>query len=302
MSVTLSALGVDDPKPISALLLDLFQSLAFYPFPTKLSSFGEAVIDENAFLRSVIHLTLNRYPAFRGLNKYEPPLGSGMGCGTVGPHRGRFTCVRAHGAADFRRRVFRGLAIPHERGSSQVTTIQVPYFEWSEPRAEGGEITMEDIITRNYNEFVIVVDEEEWLIDTMDVLSHCMPRPSRPVMPPMRDAYKLALPDLPRYTHDLTALHIPTPNLVSILNTVQSVQQKKITGLVYLVESLGISGEISWATFEYIISEHSVIHPKILEFEILYADLSPRTSFQMDSRPSLGRLYLDWKQPRHCSI
>ncbi|KAI1401090.1 hypothetical protein F4819DRAFT_343182 [Hypoxylon fuscum] len=247
----LSGSEVGNSLGAPALLLNIFTSHAFYPFPPPHVDSGAPQIDENAFLRAVCLLILA--PAQRTGSKFGSAIHRMYG-GTWGPHRGWYVAVRGKDASDFRRRLFRSLATPDSSSinTGTVTTISVPRFEWLGFRKDGSD--PEDDPTQ---QFVVVEDETEASIDILDVLSESPPEVDTLTMNPFRESYRLVLPSLPKRTDDLSSLCIPTAKLVALLKLIQQTQRENMEDLVTQVEEAGSNAKVGWEGFETIMSEHS---------------------------------------------
>ncbi|KAF1849699.1 uncharacterized protein K460DRAFT_360546 [Cucurbitaria berberidis CBS 394.84] len=244
----LSGLEVDESLNGPALLFNICSSHAFYPFPKSYGGSGQLQIDEDGFVRAVCLLTLSPAP------RYGPRFSGARHryySGNWGPHSGSYIALRGKDAGDFRRRLFRSLAVPDSTSTGHDTTIPVPRFMWYESN-EG-----RDSEDETGQQVVVAEDESELSIDIVDVLSECPIEADRLTANPFRESYRIALPSLPKHTDDISVLFIPTVKLVALVKLAQQVQRESRTDLVATIEGLGNDGKVGWEAFESAMSEHS---------------------------------------------
>ena len=178
--------------------------------------------------------------------------------GIWGAHRGSYIALRGKDASDFRRRLFRSLAV---RDNDSVNTsfntrtmISVPRFVWYEPIEEESDAVDE------LKQIIVAEDESETSIDVVDVLSECPPETDSLTMNPFRESYRVVLPSLPQHTDDLSVLFIPTTRFVELVKLVVEIQRKSSADPVAVIESKGSDGKVRWETFDDVMAEHSVSH------------------------------------------
>ncbi|KAE8371638.1 hypothetical protein BDV26DRAFT_302581 [Aspergillus bertholletiae] len=217
----LAEFGVNESPNAPALHFKVYSSHAFYPFPASDSGSEQAGIDED---------------------------------GNWGPHGGWYIAIRGKDASDFRRRLFRSLALPASSGTSTSydTKITVPRFIWFESKKEetdsGSELDQQVVVTE---------DESELSIDIVDVLSECPPEADTLTANLFRESYRIVLPSLPKRTGDLSMLFIPRIELVALLKLVHQVQGEKSVDSAAAIRGLGNEEKISWKRFDSVMSEQS---------------------------------------------
>ncbi|GAB1201077.1 hypothetical protein APSETT444_010464 [Aspergillus pseudonomiae] len=248
----LSEFGVNESPNAPALLFKVCSSHAFYPFTASESGSEQAGIDEDAFVRAVCLLTLS--PVERH-GTQVPGTVHRYYSGNWGPHGGWYIAIRGKGASDFRRRLFRSLALPASSGSSTGydTKITVPRFIWFESRKEETDSGPEPD-----QQVVVAEDESELSIDIVDVLSECPPEADTLTANPFRESYRIILPSLPKLTGDLSMLFIPRIELVALLKLVHQVQGESSVDSAAAIRGLGKEEKIGWERFDFAISERSV--------------------------------------------
>ncbi|EAW09981.1 uncharacterized protein ACLA_042030 [Aspergillus clavatus NRRL 1] len=219
----LSEFGVNKSPNAPALLFKVCSSHAFYPFPASDSGSEQAGINEDGFVRA-------------------------------GPHGGWYIDIRGKDASDFRRRLFRSLALPASSGTSTSydTKIMVPRFIWLESKKEET-----DSGPKPDQQVVITEDESELSIDIIDVLSECPPEADTLSANPFRESYRIVLPSLPKWTGDLSMLFIPRIELVALLKLVHQVQGENSVDSAAAIRGLGNEEKISWKRFDSAMSEQS---------------------------------------------
>lgn len=249
----LLSLSIPLAKETSTTLFSILTFHASQPFPSPdpwpHRSSGHPLIDEDAFVRAICLLILSPFP-FQGPNS---PATHGYYSGTWGPHRGRYVARRGRDAGDFRRRVFRSIAIPDGTSTEHATVVSVPRFVYYEPVPEG-KVDEDDVGT----ETVVVEEEREVEVDVVDVLSECPPEEDRLTANPFRESYRVVLPSLPRHKEDLMRLFVPTARLVGLMEVVQEVQAGTTTDWAAMMERFGSDGKIGWSEFDSGMAEHSV--------------------------------------------
>lgn len=248
----LLSLGLYGSPDASELLFDICSSYAFFPFPKTYDGSGQLKIDKDGFLRAMCLLTLSPAP------RHGPDFSAATHrcySGNWGPHRGSYIALRGSDAGDFRRRLFRSLAIPDSDSTNHGTNIPVPRFMWYETVEEGS--GAEEELSK---QVVVTEDESELSIDIVDVLSECPPDSDTDIRTanPFRESYRILLPSLPQHTGDLSVLYIPTTRLVELVKLAQDIQQESTGDLVARIERLGSDGKVGWNTFDSAIAEHSV--------------------------------------------
>jgi hypothetical protein len=248
----LSGLESNESVNRPALLFDICSSHAFFPFPILYDASGKPQIDEDGFVRAVCLLTLS--PANRYGSKFSPATHR-VYSGSWGPHRGSYVAVRGKDASDFRRRLFRSLAVPDSTRTNRDTTMSVPRFVWYESEKEGSDSDDEG---ESDQQMIVAEDENELSIDIVDVLSECPPETDSLTANPFRESYCVVLSSLPKRTDDLSVLSIPTDKLVALLSLVQHVQPASPGDLTATIEGLGSDGKVDWDVFDSALSEHSV--------------------------------------------
>ncbi|QLI70423.1 uncharacterized protein G6M90_00g066760 [Metarhizium brunneum] len=248
----LSEFGVNKSSNAPALLFKVCSSHAFYPFPASNSGSEQAEIDEDSFVRAVCLLTLS--PAQRHGNQV-PGTVHRCSSGIWGPHDGWYIAIRGKDASDFRRRLFRSIALPASSGTSTSydTKITVPRFIWFKSENEETDFGPEPD-----QQVVVTEDESELLIDIIDVLSECPPEADRLTANPFRESYCIVLPSLPKRIGDLSMLFIPRMELVALLELVHQVQGENLVDLAAAIRGLGNEEKISWKRFDSAMSEQSV--------------------------------------------
>ncbi|KAJ5185414.1 hypothetical protein N7491_006719 [Penicillium cf. griseofulvum] len=248
----LSEFGVNESPNAPALLFKVCSSHAFYPFPASDSGSEQAGIDEDGFVRAVCLLTLS--PVQRH-GTQVPGTVHRYSSGNWGPHGGWYIAIRGKDASDFRRRLFRSLALPASSGTSTSydTKITVPRFIWFESKKE--EVDSEP---EPDQQVVVTEDESELSIDIVDVLSECPPKADTLTANPFRESYRIVLPSLPKQTGDLSMLFIPRIELVALLKLVHQVQGENSVDSAAAIRGLGNEEKISWKRFDSALSEQSV--------------------------------------------
>ena len=183
--------------------------------------------------------------------------------GTWGPHDGWLVEVRGKDGRDFRRRLFRSLAVPAEHGAADdgttPTTIPVPRFiMYQEDRPD--------------QQVVIVAEENERSIDLQDVLSECPPERDPLTTNPLRESYTVIIDSLPRQEHDIKGLQIPAAKLVALLRLLVAVSphdgeqaqgedtKDVAAGLATLAARLEENqpSHVSWVAFDALLSSYTV--------------------------------------------
>ncbi len=197
-----------------------------------------------------------------------------------GPHSGNVITQRGKDSRDFRRRLFRGLAVPINDSvdagptlpvttlpvttlpvttlpvtTLPVTTLPVTRFIYTDP--DGCEVVAEK-------------DEDERCIDVQDILSELAPDGDEGmVSSPPRDAYGIALPALPHYTYYLHELSVSTSKLRALLEFLSACHARKEDkrqrpDLAHLISTLFSGSEgsptahISWLQFDGALGEYTV--------------------------------------------
>ncbi|KAE8419477.1 hypothetical protein BDV36DRAFT_251122 [Aspergillus pseudocaelatus] len=247
----LSEFGVNESPNTPALLFKICSSHAFYPFPAPDSGSEQAGIDEDGFVRAVCLLTLSPVQQH---GTQVPGTVHRYSSGNWGPHGGWYIAIRGKDASDFRRRLFRSLALPASSGTSTGydTKITVPRFIWFESKKEetdsGSELDQQIVVTE---------EESELSIDIVDTLSECPPEADTLTANPFRESYRIVLPSLPKRTCDLSTLFISRIELVALLKLVYQVQGENSVDSAAAIRSLGNEEKISWETFDSAMSEQS---------------------------------------------
>ncbi|KAI5455591.1 hypothetical protein BGZ63DRAFT_429686 [Mariannaea sp. PMI_226] len=208
-------------------------------------------IDENGFVRAVCLLTLS--PVQRHGTQ---GLGTVHRCfsGNWGPHGGWYIAIHGKDASDFRRWLFRSLALPASSGTSTSydTQITVPRFIWFEFEKEET-----DSGPGPDYQVVVTEDESEISVDIVDVLSECPPESDTLTANPFCESYRIVLPSLPTRTGDLSMLFISRIELVALLKLVHQVQGENSVDLAAAIRGLGNEEKISWKKFGSTMSEQS---------------------------------------------
>ncbi|KID94128.1 hypothetical protein MAJ_09909, partial [Metarhizium majus ARSEF 297] len=247
----LSEFGVNESPNTPALLFKVCSSHAFYPFPASDSGSEQAGIDEDGFVRAVCLLTLS--PVQRH-GTQVPGTVHRCSSGNWGPHGGWHIAIRGKDAIDFRRRLFRSLALPASSGTSTSynTKITVPRFIWFESKKKETDSGPEPD-----QQVVVTEDESELSIDIVDVLSECPPEADTLTANPFRESYRIVLPSLPKRTSDLSMIFVPRIELVALLKLVHQVQGGNSVDLAAAIRGLGDEQKISWKRFDSAMSEQS---------------------------------------------
>lgn len=240
------------------VLAKIFSWHAAYPFPMAYTQGPEVspAIDEAGFIRAVALLNLE--PRVSGAPRLTAPGVHGVSTNLDNPnfslsvitHRGR-------DAHDFRRWLFRSLAVPKQGRDD----CPLPPVLLSVPRLiltpESQRITDAD---PNDSKVWYMTTEDERRTDLLDVLADTMPGCRKPLPNPTRDKCELALPMLPQHELGLNELHV-RPNiynalirLVHELKTADERQSLRPNSLVDPVAStpyFGLPAEIdlSWEEF-----------------------------------------------------
>lgn len=232
----------------STTLLSILSFHAFHPFPLpNYHSRAQPLIDEDAFVRAICLLILSPFP-FQGP---DSPATHGYYSGTWGPHRGGYVARRGKDANDFRRRIFRSIAIPSGTRSEHTTTVTIPRFEYYQPIPGGGE---DDLGI----ETIVIEEEKEVEVDIVDVISECPPEEDRLTANSFRESYRVALPSLPQHTEDLVNLCVPTARLVGLIGVVRGLQDGSTAEWAAMLGRLGSEERIGWRGFDAAMAEHSV--------------------------------------------
>ncbi|KAE8138895.1 hypothetical protein BDV38DRAFT_281457 [Aspergillus pseudotamarii] len=247
----LSEFGVNESPNAPALLFKVCSSHAFYPFPPSHIDLEQAGIDEDGFVRAVCLLTLS--PVQRH-GTQVPGTVHRYSSANWGPHGGWYIAIRGKDASDFRRRLFRSLALPASSGTSTSydTKITVPRFIWFESKKEETDSGPEPD-----QQVVVTEDESELSIDIVDVLSECPPESDTLTTNPLRESYRIVLPSLPKQTGDLSMLFIPRIDLVALLKLVHQIQGENSVNSTAAISGLGNEEKISWKRFDSAMSEQS---------------------------------------------
>jgi len=188
-------------------LFDLLVWHMAFPFPSE----GLDAVDEAAFMRGITLLTLEPSPYLHcELDSYDAsPSLQNLHSETWGPHEGDIIEKRRRGPHDYRRRLFRSLAIPipadtHLDASQtgNVATIPVMCFYYHDDAGR---------------EVVVNRDEDERRVDVQDVLTDVPADWTPGVLHPSRVVYAKAASLLPGYEHHLHELCVPRGKLAALL-------------------------------------------------------------------------------------
>ncbi|KAH9890273.1 hypothetical protein F4778DRAFT_378930 [Xylariomycetidae sp. FL2044] len=246
-------LGVTGFPNAAGHLFEIFCWRAFFPFRGPTTDTESPCIDGDGFLRATYFLT--RTPA----SIYHPVFGSpcyDIFGGELGPYEGDFISRRDTNVKDYLRYIFRSLARPTGSETSTETMIRTPRFVIVQPLQDSDSSDEDD--NESSPEVVITGEEPERSIDIVDVLSEFDPRWPKILGKPCRGSYRLAVPSLPQYEHDLCVLRIPTAKLVDLLNLVEAVYTRQNAaatspGLINrTIGRLDDRDEVDWETFKTI--------------------------------------------------
>ncbi|KAI0146088.1 hypothetical protein GGR57DRAFT_516944 [Xylariaceae sp. FL1272] len=216
------------------ILLDIFVSHAFHPFPPPYESSVLAQIDENSFLRA---LSLLAVPKNRGIGPKSRNATHGVVGGEWGSHSGSYHRFRGRDASDYRR----------DTGNHHYNSR--PRFSWSEPRSGGSEQDYDQ------QQFVVFEDEPEVSVDILDVLAEITTESYRIMPSPFRESYSLVLPSLPKRQEDISSLCLPKNRLVTLIKLCGEVRNIDSTSLMASVQHETSGAHVDWKGFEKVMSE-----------------------------------------------
>jgi len=248
-------------------LFDLLSWHASFPFPAPEGN----CISRDAFIRAVCLLTLWPSPYMHprlDVPVAHPEDHNKMYPFAWGPYQGTIIFGRSKDARDFRRRLFRSLAVPIPPGShldadetGHVETIPIPRFLFDdEPESDGSTL----IIVVNH-------DEDERSVDVLDMLAELNPDRHNPTVgPPPREAYDMVLPTLPRHERFLHDLCIPYPKLVGLLKFLSLLDSEvdeedsygldDLAPLIAAASTLEAEGQpgMGWKRFDSLFADYTV--------------------------------------------
>ena len=194
-----------------------------------------------------------------------------------GPHHGWFVSQRVRNELDFRRLLFRSIAVhfPSKQGPLSDrhpwTRLHVPRFfqelphsrhETEEAHTEAGGSNGDEDNEEEPQQVVFIEEEDERTIDMSDVLAWC---PSGwdniESSHPLRESYNTVLSDSDGYTEFLHEMRVPQWKLElldKMLRLLKSPLERSGPGRFTHLNTIGVDDGISWISFNQVFHDHEV--------------------------------------------
>jgi len=208
--------------------------------------------------------------------------GGGGGGGPDGDH-GWLLLYRGKDKGDYRRRLFRCLAVPSaspqlvaspsDAATTTPTTIAIPQFITTVSRRNininpnGNNNTNGKEKGKGKQQLVITANELERAIDMQDILSEYPPEVIALTANPLRESYALVAKSLSHWNCDLKQLRVPNSKLVSLVSVVSAAAESVESGgsgelseFAARVDANQGEGEgyLTWEEFETLVEGHEV--------------------------------------------
>ncbi|TLD34172.1 hypothetical protein PspLS_00101 [Pyricularia sp. CBS 133598] len=271
---------------VSGLFFDMIRWHAAFPFP--LTCHDGQHFDKAGFARAVSILSKHDLPT------HDLDIRYGEVTGTLGPHDGWIIVTRRAGGGgeDWRRRIFRSLAVTPDSHYPFTDTERPPYVI-AVPRflvieevgpPEGTEPS--DDPDDDYRTTVWLHDEDERTVDLRDVLSYTAPVEHRISGRPMRESYDklVASGMLPTHKHSLAELAVSRRSLGELVAFLAG-RSESIKGKS---SELGIDGAGLSAWANELRKERATNNDGVLGWNAFNAALAQNEN---EFRNSLGRLF-----------